>query len=111
MEQVSRHSFLLRGREQVEGFRTKFGDRILASRAAFISWVNRMPLMEWQPLLIQPGTEEDTIGMLCYLYVVGDINIVFSEDMQFIRRCPSSEEEFWRWARRNEPKRRYRHRK
>lgn len=111
MKQVSRHSFLLRSREQVEGFRIKFGGRILANRTAFINWINKLPLMEWQPLLIQPGTEEATIGMLCYLYISGDINITFSEDMEFIRRSPSSEEEFWEWARRNGPKRRYRYKK
>ena len=111
MKQGYRHTFLLRTRQQIDRFLYKFGSRIPENRESFITWINKLPLMEWQPLLIQPGTEEATIGMLCYLYISGDINITFSEDMEFIRRSPSSEEEFWEWARRNEPKRRYRHRK
>ena len=90
--------FLLRTVSSQSAFRVKYAEFISSRSAVFRSWVRSLPLMEWSPLLIRQGFEELTIGILCILYIDGEICISFSEDMQFIRNEPLDDEEYRLWS-------------
>lgn len=93
-----RERYLLRTVSRQQAFRQKYAEFIGARSAVFRSWVRSLPLMEWSPLLIRQGYEEQTIGILCILYIDKEICISFSEDMQFIRNEPLDDEEYVRWS-------------
>ena len=93
-----RERYLLRTPSQICSFRLRYA-RMIDSRAeAFRVWVRSLPMMKWCPLLIRPGNEELAIGIICILYIDGQICISFSEDMQFIRNEPLDEDEYRQWT-------------
>ena len=92
-----RERYLLRTPSQVLTFRERYARTIDSRAEAFRAWVRSLPMMEWSPLLIRQGYEEYTIGILCILYIDGQICISFSEDMQFIRNEPLDDDEYQRW--------------
>lgn len=92
-----RERYLLRTPSQVLTFRERYTRTIDSRAEAFRAWVRSLPMMEWYPLLIRPGNEELSIGIICILYIDGQICISFSEDMQFIRNEPLDDDEYQRW--------------
>lgn len=93
-----RERYLLRTPSQIRSFRLRYA-RMIDSRAeAFRVWVRSLPMMKWCPLLIRPGNEELAIGIICILYIDGQICISFSEDMQFIRNEPLDDDEYRKWT-------------
>lgn len=93
-----RERYLLRTPSQIRSFRLRYA-RMIDSRAeAFRVWVRSLPMMKWCPLLIRPGNEELAIGIICILYIDGQICISFSEDMQFIRNEPLDDDEYRQWS-------------
>ena len=93
-----RERYLLRTPSQVMAFRERYAMTIDSRAEAFRAWVRSLPMMEWYPLLIRPGNEELSIGIICILYIDGQICISFSEDMQFIRNEPIDDEEYRQWT-------------
>lgn len=93
-----RERYLLRTPSQVLTFRERYTRTIDSRAEAFRAWVRSLPMMEWYPLLIRPGNEELSIGIICILYIDGQICISFSEDMQFIRNEPIDDEEYRQWT-------------
>lgn len=93
-----RERYLLRTPSQIRSFRLRYARLLEARSSVFLNWVRSLPLMEWSPLLIRQGYEEQTIGILCILYIDGQICISFSEDMQFIRNEPLDEDEYRQWT-------------
>lgn len=93
-----RERYLLRTPSQVLIFRERYARTIDSRAEAFRAWVRSLPMMEWYPLLIRPGNEELAIGIICILYIDGQICISFSEDMQFIRNEPLDEDEYRKWS-------------
>ncbi len=93
-----RERYLLRTPSQVMAFRERYARTIDSRAEAFRAWVRSLPMMEWYPLLIRPGNEELSIGIICILYIDGQICISFSEDMQFIRNEPLDDEEYRQWT-------------
>ena len=93
-----RERYLLRTPSQVLIFRERYARTIDSRAEAFRAWVRSLPMMEWYPLLIRPGNEELAIGIICILYIDGQICISFSEDMQFIRNEPLDEDEYRQWT-------------
>ena len=93
-----RERYLLRTLSQIRSFRLRYARLLEARSSVFLNWVRSLPLMEWSPLLIRQGYEEQTIGILCILYIDGQICISFSEDMQFIRNEPLDDEEYRKWS-------------
>lgn len=101
MKETSRNDrgrYLLRTPSQIRSFRLRYARMIEERSSVFLNWVRSLPLMEWSPLLIRQGYEEYTIGILCILYIDGQICISFSEDMQFIRNEPLDEDEYRQWT-------------
>ena len=100
MKETSRNDrgrYLLRTPSQIRSFRLRYARMIEERSSVFQDWVRSLPLMEWSPLLIRQGYEEQTIGILCILYIDGQICISFSEDIQFIRNEPLDDDEYQRW--------------
>lgn len=93
-----RERYLLRTPSQIRSFRLRYARLIEARSSVFLNWVQSLPMMEWSPLLIRQGYEEQTIGILCILYIDGQICISFSEDMQFIRNEPLDDDEYRKWT-------------
>ena len=93
-----RERYLLRTPSQVLTFRERYTRTIDSRAEAFRAWVRSLPMMKWCPLLIRPGNEELAIGIICILYIDGQICISFSEDMQFIRNEPIDDEEYRQWT-------------
>ena len=93
-----RERYLLRTVSRQQAFRQKYADFISTRFSVFRDWVRSLPMMEWSPLLIRQGYEEQTIGILCILYIDKEICISFSEDMQFIRNEPLDDEEYRLWS-------------
>ena len=93
-----RERYLLRTPSQIRSFRLRYARMIEERSSVFQDWVRSLPLMEWSPLLIRQGYEEQTIGILCILYIDGQICISFSEDIQFIRNEPLDDEEYRKWS-------------
>ena len=93
-----RERYLLRTPSQICSFRLRYARMIEDRSSVFLNWVRSLPMMEWCPLLIRQGYEEQTIGILCILYIDGQICISFSEDMQFIRNEPLDDDEYRQWT-------------
>lgn len=93
-----RERYLLRTPSQIRLFRLRYARMIEDRSSVFLNWVRSLPMMEWSPLLIRQGYEEYTIGILCILYIDGQICISFSEDMQFIRNEPLDDDEYRQWS-------------
>lgn len=93
-----RERYLLRTPSQIRSFRLRYARLIEYRSSVFLNWVRSLPMMEWSPLLIRQGYEEQTIGILCILYIDGHICISFSEDMQFIRNEPLDDDEYRQWS-------------
>lgn len=90
--------YLLRTQRQIDAFRERHADLIRDKGPALAEWFNRLPLYEWKRLQCRPGQEEATIGLLCHLYLTGEINITFSRDGEYIQRGARSLEEYQDWA-------------
>lgn len=89
--------YLLYYPSQIEAFRKNHAAELKNNAAAYRRWILSLPLMEWVPLILTPGAEEVSIGIICVLYVDGYINISFHASMTKIVRCPMSEEEMTKW--------------
>lgn len=93
-----RERYLLRTPSQIRSFRLRYARLIEDRSSVFLNWVRSLPMMEWYPLLIRPGNEELSIGIICILYIDGLVCISFSEDMQSIRNESLDDAEYRKWA-------------
>ncbi|MBR5568423.1 MAG: hypothetical protein IKW27_06740 [Bacteroidales bacterium] len=89
--------YLLRTDLAIIEFRKRHAKLLRDYSAAYIRWINSLPLMEWTRLTIPKGHEESIIGLICCLYVEGAVNITFSNTCTSIRRDPANEEEYQQW--------------
>lgn len=90
---------MLRTRRQIDAFRERHADLIREKGPVLAEWFNRLPLYEWTRLQCRPGQEEATIGLLCHLYLTGEINITFSRDGEYIQRGVLKDDEYQDWVR------------
>lgn len=91
--------YLLRTQRQIDAFRERHADLIRDKGPALAEWFNRLPLYEWKRLQCRPGQEEAMTGLLCHLYLTGEINITFSRDGEYIQRGVLKDDEYQDWAR------------
>lgn len=86
--------YLLRYKWQTEAFRTKYAAYIAKNRGAFLDWWGRLPLYEWVRLPFSGRGVAAGIGLLCLLYIDGEINLSFNSTVTAIQRQANSEEEY-----------------
>lgn len=89
--------YLLRTQAQIDAFRANYADIIKEKGETMREWFNRLPLYEWTRLQCRPGQESVTVGLLCHLYIEGQINITFSRDGDYIQRGALTQEEHEEW--------------
>lgn len=90
--------YLLRTRFQVESFRERHAGLISEKGAAMRNWFQGLPLYEWVPFRCRSGEESATVGLLCHLYIQGDINLTVSSDGRCIQRGTLSDGEHETWC-------------
>lgn len=93
--------YLLRTQGQIDAFKERHADLIREKGPTLAKWFNDLPLYRWTRLQLRSGQEEATVGLLCILYLQGDINITFSRDGDYIQREALSLEEYQEWAKRS----------
>lgn len=89
--------YLLRTDLAINEFRKRHAKLLRDYSAAYIQWINSLPLMEWTRLTIPEGYGEYIIGLICCLYDEGSVNITFSHTCTSIRRDPANDEEYRQW--------------
>lgn len=89
--------YLLRTDLAINEFRKRHAKLLRDYSAAYIQWINSLPLMEWTRLTIPEGHGEYIIGLICCLYDEGSVNITFSNTCTSIRRDPANGEEYQQW--------------
>lgn len=97
--------YLLYYDSQIKAFREQYKKQILENKSSLRSWVEGLELERWYNY-IRPSAPEAEIafivGLLCILYIDGEINITFSSGTaDKIKRGPKSEEEFQEWVKNN----------
>ena len=95
---VDMRPYLLRTQVQIEAFRERYAGLIREKSPAYRDWFQGLPLYEWVPFRCRSGQEEATIGLLCHLYIQGDINLTVSNDGRYIQRGALSDEEHKAWC-------------
>lgn len=90
--------YLLRTPAQIEWFRSTYAELIREKSAVMRDWFNALPLYEWVRLQFRGGQEMATVGLLCHLYLEGEINVTFSRDGNYIQRGAMTLEEHEAWA-------------
>lgn len=93
--------YLLRTQAQIDAFKERHAALIREKGPELARWFNGLPLYRWTRLQLRTGQEEATVGLLCILYLQGDINITFSRDGDYIQREALSPEEYQEWAQRS----------
>lgn len=93
--------YLLYYPSQERDFLAKYPGIMEQYGESYMKWIQGLPMMEWVPLILRPGMEETTIGIICTLYRRGFVNITFHDSMTQIMRCPLNDDEFNEWAKGN----------
>lgn len=87
-------AFLLRYTWQTEAFRSRYDAFIRKNRGAFLEWWGRLPLYEWVALPFEGETLPTGIGLLCLLYIDGEVNLAFNSSVTAVQRYAASDEEY-----------------
>lgn len=93
--------YLLDTASKKAAFVVKYGGHIEKFRQPYINWISELPMMEWVNPLQGSGASnpEFVIGLVCLLYIEGEINISFSDpSAELLRREPSSLDEWHAWC-------------
>lgn len=93
--------YLLDTASKKAAFVVKYGGHIEKFRRPYISWISELPMMEWiNPLQGSSASNpEFVIGLVCLLYIEGEINISFSDPAaELLRREPASLDEWHAWC-------------
>ena len=92
--------YLLRTPEAMLAFSIAYANWIEHTAPIYAHWVNEELPMNDQWFTIERNTERETqmvIGLLCWLYDEGEINIQFNEYAYAIRKMPRNNEEYKNW--------------
>lgn len=93
--------YLLDTASKKAAFVVKYGGHIEKFRRPYINWISELPMMEWINPLQGSSTSnpEFVIGLVCLLYIEGEINISFSDPAaELLRREPASLDEWHAWC-------------
>ena len=93
--------YLLDTASKKAAFVAKYGRHIEKFRQPYINWISALPMMEWINPLQGSSTSnpEFVIGLVCLLYIEGEINISFSDPAaELLRREPASLDEWHAWC-------------
>lgn len=98
----NRAKYLLYTPSQIEAFRTRFRTFIAKYRQTYQNWFQRFPMLEWVPLPeMDEKTAEAVIGLLCILYIDGEINLTVDETVTKVYRGPLTNQEYEDWLQKN----------
>ena len=77
-----------------------YANWIESTAPIYAHWINEELPMNDQWISIERSSERETqmiIGLLCWLYDGGEINIMFNEYASAIRKMPRNQEEYEQW--------------
>ena len=60
----------------------------------FLEWFLKLPLYEWVRLPFQETKMEAGLGLLCLLYIDGEINLCVDKTVTHIQRFANSDKEY-----------------
>ena len=86
--------YLLRTTQEIESFRTRNARLLEFHRHRYRAWFNSLPLFRWVPLPLDSPEIGLIVGILCILYVDGEINLTVSRDGGAVMRGVMSDEEY-----------------
>lgn len=92
--------YLLRTQAQIGAFRLRFGEAVKRNAKAYTDWINSLEYFEWTPVVCRPEHEEFVTGLICLLYIDGEVNISFDNTATKVQNEPRTEEEMLAWMKR-----------
>ena len=93
--------YLLRTDWQIQAFRSRYAKFIRNNHDRFLEWFMKLPLYEWVRMPFPDQKLEAGIGLLCLLYIDGEINLCVDRTVSYVQRQASTEEEHLEWAKKN----------
>lgn len=96
-----REQYLLRADWQIQAFRNRYAKFIQNNHDRFLEWFLKLPLYEWVRLPFQESKMEAGLGLLCLLYIDGEINLCVDSSITYIQRQALTEEEHRDWVNKN----------
>lgn len=95
----TRQKYLLYTDEQISDYRSRYAAFIAKYRQAYRDWFQSLPVLEWVALpIMDERTAEAVIGLLCILYIDGEINLTVDNTVTKIQRGPLDAKEYEEWA-------------
>lgn len=91
--------YLLRSASEIESFRARNARLIELHRNRYKTWFNSLPLFRWAPLPLDSPELALIVGLLCILYIDGEINLTVSRDGGAVMRGVMSDTEMDEWER------------
>ena len=89
-----REQYLLRADWQIQAFRNRYAKFIQNNHDRFLEWFLKLPLYEWVRLPFQETKMEAGLGLLCLLYIDGEINLCVDKTVTLIQRFANSDKEY-----------------
>ena len=89
-----REQYLLRADWQIQAFRNRYAKFIQNNHDRFLEWFLKLPLYEWVRLPFQETKMEAGLGLLCLLYIDGEINLCVDKTVTHIQRFANSDKEY-----------------
>jgi len=89
-----REQYLLRTDWQIKAFRNRYAKFIQNNHDRFLEWFLKLPLYEWVRLPFQETKMEAGLGLLCLLYIDGEINLCVDKTVTLIQRFANSDKEY-----------------
>ena len=89
-----REQYLLRTDWQIQAFRNRYAKFIQNNHDRFLEWFLKLPLYEWVRLPFQETKMEAGLGLLCLLYIDGEINLCVDKTVTHIQRFANSDKEY-----------------
>lgn len=86
--------YLLRTDWQIKAFRNRYAKFIQNNHDRFLEWFLKLPLYEWVRLPFQETKMEAGLGLLCLLYIDGEINLCVDKTVTLIQRFANSDKEY-----------------
>ena len=89
-----REQYLLRADWQIQAFRNRYAKFIQNNHDRFLEWFLKLPLYEWVRIPFQESKMEAGLGLLCLLYIDGEINLCVDKTVTRIQRFANSDKEY-----------------
>lgn len=95
----SRQKYLLYTAKQISDFRSRYAAFIAKYRKSYREWFQSLPEWGWVALpVMDERTAEAVIGLLCILYIDGEINLTVDRTVTKIQRGPLDRKEYDEWV-------------